>query len=96
MLFLPYNTDAPLYYLPYATGGIIVANIVIFCATTLQVMLGNLEIESIEWLILQFSTINPFQWISGSFMHGDPMHLLSNMFFLWAFGVVIEGKFESD
>lgn len=93
MLFVPYSTDAPIYHLPLATGVVIVANVVTFFATTFQVFpLGNMEIEDIEWLILQFDQINPIQWITGSFMHGDLMHLLGNMFFLWAFGMVIEGK----
>ncbi len=70
MLFVPYSTDAPIYYLPFATGTIIVANVVIFFATTFQVFpLGKLEVEDIEWLILEFDQINPIQWITGSFMH---------------------------
>lgn len=93
MIFFPYSTDAPIYHLPIATGTIIVANIAVFFATTFQVFpLGNLEVEDIEWLILEFDKINPIQWITGSFMHGGLMHLLGNMFFLWAFGLVIEGK----
>ena len=48
MLFVPYSTDAPIYHLPIATGAIILANIVIFFATTFQVMLGNVEVEQIE------------------------------------------------
>jgi membrane associated rhomboid family serine protease len=69
-----------------------VANIAVFIATTVQVMLGNIDEESIWWLILEFDKINPLQWITASFMHDGIMHLLGNMFFLWAFGVVIEGK----
>ncbi|TWU41347.1 Rhomboid family protein [Novipirellula aureliae] len=92
MLFLPYGTDAPLYHWPIATGTIIFANVAIFFATTAQVLFGNMEIESVEFLILQFNQINPFQWISNAFMHGGFMHLLGNMFFLWAFGIVVEGK----
>ena len=95
MIFVPYNTDAPIYHLPIATITIIVVNVVVFFATTWQVMLGNFEEEEILWLILEFNQINPLQWITGSFMHGGLMHLLSNMFFLWAFGLVIEGKVGS-
>ena len=95
MLFVPYSTDAPLYHLPFATVGIIVANVLIFIATTLQVMVGNMEFESIEWLILQFNQINPLQWFTNAFMHAGPMHLIGNMFFLWAFGIVVEGKIGS-
>ncbi|EMI18618.1 Peptidase S54, rhomboid [Rhodopirellula maiorica SM1] len=92
ILIAPYTTDAPVYHLPIVTGGLVATNIVIFCLTTLQVALGNIEVESIEWLILQFDTINPLQWISCAFMHADLMHLLGNMLFLWAFGLVVEGK----
>jgi membrane associated rhomboid family serine protease len=93
MLIAPYSTDAPIYHRPWVTGGLIVANVLIFFATTFQLIVGNIEDpESIEWLILKFDTINPLQWISGAFMHGDFMHLLGNMFFLWAFGLVVEGK----
>jgi membrane associated rhomboid family serine protease len=92
VFFFPYSTDAPIYHLPFATGAFVLSNIAIFFATTLQVLLGNMDVESIEWLILQFNQINPLQWITGSFMHADPIHLLSNMFFLWTFGLVIEGK----
>tara|TARA_R110002073_G_scaffold231917_1_gene392997 strand:- start:2652 stop:4007 length:1356 start_codon:yes stop_codon:yes gene_type:complete len=92
ILIAPYTTDAPVYHLPIVTGGLVATNIVIFCLTTLQVALGNMEVESIEWLILQFDTINPLQWISCAFMHADLMHLLGNMLFLWAFGLVVEGK----
>ena len=92
MLIAPYNTDAPIYHPPIATGGIIIVNVVVFFATTLQAMLGNIEWESIEWLSLQFNQINPVQWITAAFMHGDPMHLIGNMIFLWSFGLVVEGK----
>lgn len=91
-MFVPYSTDAPLYHLPFVTGGIIVTNILVFFATTFQVMIGNLEPEQIDWLLIQFSQINPIQWLTGSFMHLGVMHLVGNMFFLFCFGLVVEGK----
>lgn len=92
MIIAPYNTDAPIYHLPIATVSIIIVNVVVFFATTLQWLLGNVEAESIEWLMLEFDTINPMQWITGAFMHADPFHLIGNMVFLWSFGLVVEGK----
>lgn len=91
-MIIPYSTDAPLYHLPVVTIGMIVANVGIFCVTMLQVMLGNVELESIEWLMTQFDQVNPLQWLTGNFMHIGVMHLLGNMFFLFAFGLVVEGK----
>lgn len=91
-MIIPYSTDAPLYHLPIVTGVMICVNIVVFCMTTLQVALGNVEPESIQWLMIQFNQINPLQWLTGHFMHADVIHLLGNMFFLFAFGLVVEGK----
>lgn len=44
-------------------------------------------------LALQYGAgIKPWQWFSSIFMHADFFHLLFNMIFLWAFGLVVEGK----
>ncbi|WP_372897966.1 rhomboid family intramembrane serine protease [Stieleria sp.] len=91
-MIIPYSTDAPLYHLPWVTGGLIVTNIVVFFATTFQVFIGNWEPEQIDWLLIQFNQINPLQWLTGNFMHFDPFHLMGNMFFLFCFGLVVEGK----
>lgn len=91
-MIFPYSTDAPLYHLPLVTGGIIAANIVIFFATTFQIMIGTMEPEQLDWLLIQFDQINPLQWLTGSFMHAGFGHLIGNMFFLFCFGLVVEGK----
>lgn len=36
--------------------------------------------------------LNPLGWISAAFAHGGFFHLAGNMFFLWGFGLVVEGK----
>lgn len=95
MLFFPYATDAPVYHYPIATGAIISANILLFFATTAQAALGNIDYEQLDWLILEFNQINPLQWITNNFMHANFMHLFTNMCFLWAFGLVVEGKIGS-
>lgn len=85
LLVIPYNTDAPLYHLPLATGGIIIVNILAYC---LQVAFPDAS----EAFILQFGVINPIQWLTSFFMHADIFHLLGNMSFLFIFGLVVEGK----
>lgn len=50
------------------------------------------ESGAIHWLSLQFGRIRPWQWMTNNFMHADWGHLIGNMFFLWAFGLVVEGK----
>jgi membrane associated rhomboid family serine protease len=53
------------------------------------------ESGAIHWLSLQFGRIRPWQWMTNNFMHADWGHLIGNMFFLWAFGIVVEGKVGS-
>ncbi|HTN75381.1 MAG TPA: rhomboid family intramembrane serine protease [Pirellulaceae bacterium] len=51
------------------------------------------EFKYPDWRMLQFGNgLHPVQWLTANFMHGDILHLLSNMLFLWAMGLVIEGK----
>ena len=36
--------------------------------------------------------LHPIQWVTSNFIHGGLFHLIGNMIFLWAFGLVVEGK----
>ena len=82
-LLFPYTIDAPIYHRPFGTGGLIVANILIFF------LVG----EEATWrFTLQYGSLDPVQWITCNFLHGDFGHLFWNMVFLWVFGLVIEGK----
>jgi len=43
--------------------------------------------------VLEFGTApNPLEWLSSMFAHDGIMHLLGNMYFLAAFGLIVEGK----
>lgn len=84
-MLIPYNTDAPLYHLPWATGGTIVANILVF---VLQLIIPGLT----ETFLLQNGTFNPLQWLTCCYLHADPFHLIGNMLFLYIFGMIVEGK----
>ena len=84
-MLIPYSTDAPVYHFPFVTIGLITLNVLAFAAT-----IGSLE--HFEFLMLEFDTINPLQWLTTNFLHLGLFHLLGNMFFLWGFGLVIEGK----
>lgn len=44
------------------------------------------------WLLQYGEGLNPLEWIPAAFAHAGIMHLLGNMFFLWGFGLVVEGK----
>lgn len=86
-MFFPYSTDAPLYHLPIATVGLIVANTAIFFG----VSTGNLP-DPEFWILPYEAGLTPLQWLTSMFMHGSFDHLLGNMLFLWIFGLVVEGK----
>ncbi len=91
-MFIPYNTDAPIYHWPIATVGLITANVFAFFA-----MMAALEsaedAEVVMPYVLQLGQgIRPLQWITANFLHIDLIHLAGNMFGLWTFGLLVEGK----
>lgn len=87
-MLIPINTDAPLYHFPYATIGLIIVNVVCFAATGFAMNDRLLD----PWLLEYGNGINPLEWITAAFAHGGFGHLIGNMFFLWGFGLVVEGK----
>jgi len=93
-MLLPYGSDAPLYHLPIVTGAMILLNVLAFFGVwTLEGQISEEDFELvINQLILQYGTWKPWQWITSNFMHAGFMHLLGNMFCLWGFGIVVEGK----
>src|SRR5262245_25988969 len=94
-MLIPYGTDAPIYYLPFATVGMILFNVAVFFG---MIPLENALSE--EQFIRLFDEccltyghgLRPWQWVTSNFVHGGLMHLLGNMFCLWGFGMVVEGK----
>lgn len=86
-MLVPVNTDAPIYHFPAATIGLIITNVVVFVLTGA----GTRPDLADPW-ILWFGAIRPHQWLTAFFMHADFGHLIGNMVFLWAFGLVVEGK----
>lgn len=90
-MLIPYSTDAPIYYWPFATVGLIVANVLAFVVGW-PMLLDDNETAINLWILILGDGIRPWQWLTSIFMHGNPLHLLSNMVFLWVFGLIVEGK----
>lgn len=90
-MLIPYSTDAPLYHLPIATVALLVVNVVAFVPVA---TLGAADFEQhiVPWMLSHGDGLHPLQWIASNFIHGGVLHLLGNMFSLWAFGLVVEGK----
>jgi membrane associated rhomboid family serine protease len=102
MIIIPAGTDAPIYHWPYATVAMILINIAVFFAippgSNDPVMDENDEV--IEHVITNFDRyslalgngLHPVQWLTHNFLHYGFLHLAGNLVFLWAFGIVVEGK----
>lgn len=86
-MLIPVNTDAPIYHFPAGTIGLIVVNVAAFLLTG-----AGFRPDLVDPWILWFGEIRPHQWLTAFFMHAGFMHLIGNMIFLWAFGLIVEGK----
>ena len=85
-MLVPYSTDAPVYHWPFTTVVLIALNILVFVAEIFAP-------SPTDPLWLKFGEgYHPAQWITCNFQHGGIIHLLSNMIFLWLFGLIVEGK----
>ena len=84
-MIFPISTDAPIYYWPWMTLVLIGANAITFLVTGF----GH---DCDGWILTYGQGLRPLEWLAYSFFHVNGMHLLSNAFFLWGFGIVVEGK----
>lgn len=91
MLFAPVSTDAPIYYRPWGTISLIVVNVVVFLLVQGGAF-GRPDEIYLQYGLWHGAGLRPVQWITSNFLHGGIVHLLLNMLFLWAFGLVVEGK----
>jgi membrane associated rhomboid family serine protease len=83
-MIIPWGTDAPIYHRPVATITLIVLNVLVI----LLLPAGMYD----EWTLVLGKGIHPLQWVTNIFMHLGFGHLIGNMLFLWAFGIIVEGK----
>lgn len=73
-----------------AVKHLIIINVLFYAATYL---VPNMEEKMLTWFALFFPTTNlfkPWQFITHMFMHGGSMHVLFNMYGLYAFGSPLE------
>jgi membrane associated rhomboid family serine protease len=89
-MILPWSTDAPVYHWPLATVGLIVVNTLVLLG--LMAVDEEMALDVLDTFGLVYGDLNPLQWITSNFIHAGLFHLVGNMFFLWGFGLVIEGK----
>ncbi len=85
-MILPYRTDAPMYHYPIGTGLFVITCIVI------HVLRFTHDITFQTLALPLGQGITPLAWITNHFVHVDYWHLLINLWFLWLFGLIVEGK----
>jgi membrane associated rhomboid family serine protease len=86
-VIIPYSSDAPIYHYPWATLGVIGAN------TAIHIALLFLPPDAAEPFAMKLGDgLHPIQWLTHNFLHAGFMHLIGNMIFLWAYGIIVEGK----
>ncbi|MEZ6064610.1 MAG: rhomboid family intramembrane serine protease [Planctomycetaceae bacterium] len=91
MFFVPISSDAPLYYFPWATIGLIAACTLVLFASTVGVLPPTVALVS-DYALAHGDGLHPLQWLTSNFLHDGWVHLIGNMMFLWAFGLIVEGK----
>jgi len=87
----PINTDAPIYYWPKATLGLILLQLMVFLAVLSASPESQADIFA-NYALQYGQGLHPVQWVTSNFLHGGWLHLLGNAFFLWGLGLVVEGK----
>ena len=75
---------SPIYHRPVATITLIVLNVIS------SLLFSPADYP--EWTLVLGAGVHPLQWLTNIFMHLGFGHLIGNMVFLWAFGIVVEGK----
>lgn len=91
-MIFPYRTKNPPESLPVATFGLILMNLIIYALTS-----NGLEIR--ESVVGQFAltraNVSPLTLFSSMFLHGNLLHILGNMWFLWLLGAAVEGRLRT-
>jgi membrane associated rhomboid family serine protease len=87
LLMIPYRCNARLDHPPIATAWLIAANVALFLCVP-----DRLKFSGSFPLALSLGEFHPLQSFTCIFIHSNHVHLIGNMLFLWAFGMVVEGK----
>src|SRR4051812_31940381 len=86
-MFIPIRTDTPLRRTPYMNYALIVANVVMFALQ--KTMFSRALLDK---LMLQPRDPQIWQFFTYQFLHGDILHILGNMLFLYIFGNNVNDK----
>lgn len=91
-MFLPIKTKNPPESPPYATFALIALNVIVYACTS-----NGLEVREsvVKNFALTHANASPLTLFSSMFLHGDILHILGNMWFLWLLGAAVEGRLKT-
>lgn len=92
---LPFRAKNPPERFPYVTIALIVINILVYAWTSqdfLHVRDSYVLDDSPSSLALSYSNMTVWRFFTSMFLHGNLLHIGSNMVFLWVFGSAVEGR----
>lgn len=89
-MFVPYRCKNPPESFPWATYGLILANLFVYVCTSDYGLVIKEPIA--EEYGLKYVDANAGDALSSLFLHGNLFHLLGNMWFLHLFGSAVEGR----
>ena len=78
-MFIPYGTDAPIYHWPWATGTMVVINVVVMVMQYLNPEGAPPHEAYLEFQLVFADGLHPLQWLTSNFMHAGAMHLIINI-----------------
>ncbi len=91
-----YYSPSGFRLMPPVVKNLLIINIILYLATViLQSKFGFDLTEKLGLFYFESSQFRPYQFITYMFMHGNFMHIFSNMFALWMFGTAIENLWGS-
>ncbi len=97
LLILPIRTSIRPWRTPYANYTLLTANVIIFLLTYsrhFNPFTGAVEVLRPWAEQFMLTPVRPYLWqfVSYAFLHGSPMHIIGNMFFLYLFGNNVNDK----
>ena len=91
-MLLPIRSKNPPESLPMVTCGLIAINTLIYFCTSDGFQIHKSVLDQFGEKSSHMSILTLF---TSMFLHGGPMHLIGNMWFLYLFGFAVEGRLRS-
>lgn len=90
-VLLPYKVKNPPESFPWITAVLIFINLLVFGVVNMGMPIPD---DVAMTYGVSANNISPLTLLTSMFLHGDIWHILGNMWFLYLFGVAVEGRLK--